>query len=282
MRDQPDLEKQKDDTSMQRKLVFEVPPVGEELYDISLVIPVYNQAKNVIQTLDRIKRIMNLTKLRYELIVVNDGSTDNTLELLQREKETDSRVKLFSYDKNEGKGYAVRTGIMNSKGKAVVFIDGDSDISVESIVGFIAALRSWDIIIASKAHPLSRVNTPLSRRLLSKGFNYLVRLMLGLKFRDTQSGMKAGNGDVLRVLFKFMTVRRYAFDVELLAIAHAMKLRIKEMPIELNIDGGFNIAEILVMFKDLLAIWYRYGKIKAKSEELNLTIKYLLSEKRYN
>ena len=267
---------------MQRKLVFEVPPVGEELYDISLVIPVYNQAKNVIQTLDRIKKIMNLTKLRYELIVVNDGSTDNTLQLLQREEETDSRVKLFSYDKNEGKGYAVRIGIMNSKGKAVVFIDGDSDISVESIVGFIAALRSWDIIIASKAHPLSRVNTPLSRRILSKGFNYLVRLMLGLKFRDTQSGMKAGNGHVLRVLFKFMTVRRYAFDVELIAIAHAMKLRIKEMPIELNIDSGFNIAEILVMFKDLLAIWYRYGKIKAKSEELNLTIKYLLSEKRYN
>lgn len=282
LRDQLDLEKQIDDTNMQRKQFIEVPPGGEELYEISLVVPVYNQAKNITQTLDRIRKIMIQTQLPYEIIVVNDGSTDNTLELLQRQKETDCRVKLFSYDKNKGKGYAVRTGIMNSKGEAIVFIDGDSDVSVESIVEFIAAFRSCDLIIASKAHPLSRVNAPLSRRILSKGFNYLVRLMLGLEFRDTQSGLKAGNGDVLRVLFKFMTVRRYAFDVELLAMAHAMKLRVKEMPIEINLDGRFNIAEILVMLKDLLAISYRYRKMKAKSEELNLTIKYLLSEKRHN
>lgn len=257
-----------DDSRTQQVQEAEVELNAEESIEVSLVIPVYNQSRQISLTIDHINKIMNSTPLRYEIIIVNDGSTDDTLEILQRQEKKDPRLKVFSYDKNRGKGYAVRTGIMNSNANVAVFIDSDFDISPYNIIEYIMALESGDLIVASKAHPLSKVNAPLSRRILSKGFNLLVRLMLGLKIKDTQSGLKVGKGDILRLLFEPMTIQRYAFDVELLAIAHAMKLRIKEMPINLNIDARFKVRDILVMFRDVMSISYRYRKITSKWQAL--------------
>lgn len=224
---------------------------------ISLVIPIYNQEKNAHLALNRIKSVLDLTLLNYEIVAINDGSIDKTLEILQNEQRKDSRIQVVSYFPNRGKGYAVKTGILRSKGKVVVFTDGDLDVSPKTIVDYIKELENCNLVIASKRHPLSKINAPASRKLLSRAFNIVVRILTGIKIKDTQSGLKAGNGDVLRTIFKVMLVKRYAFDVELLAIATALKLSIKEMPVEINLDRGFKLREIVRMFIDVLAISYR-------------------------
>ena len=228
---------------------------------ISVVIPVHNQEKTISLLLSRIKGILNSTLRSYEIVVVNDGSFDNTFGVLQKEEELDSHMKVISYTPNRGKGYAVKTGVIQSSGNIVIFADGDLDISHDKIREYITELENCDIVIASKRHPQSKVNAPFSRKFLSRMFNLFVRMVIGLKVKDTQSGLKAGKGASLRTIFRIMLVKRYAFDVELLTIASALNLKIREMPVEINLDHNFKVQDIVKMLLDVTAITYRY-KIK--------------------
>ena len=225
---------------------------------ISVVIPVHNQEMEISSLLIKIKEILNSTMQSYEILVVNDGSYDNTLNVLQKEELLDSCIKIISYTPNRGKGHAVKTGVMQASGSIIIFVDGDFNISHDKIKEYIEELKNCDLVIASKRHPLSKVNAPTSRIFLSRVFNLLVRLLVGVKMKDTQSGLKAGNGAALRMIFGVMLVKRYAFDVELLAIATAMHLSIRELPIEINLDHGFRIQDIVKMLLDITAISYRH------------------------
>ena len=225
---------------------------------ISVVIPVHNQEMEISSLLIKIKEILNSTMQSYEILVVNDGSYDNTLNVLQKEELLDSCIKIISYTPNRGKGHAVKTGVMQASGSVIIFVDGDFNISHDKIKEYIEELKNCDLVIASKRHPLSKVNAPTSRIFLSRVFNLLVRLFVGVKMKDTQSGLKAGNGAALRMIFGVMLVKRYAFDVELLAIATAMHLNIRELPIEINLDHGFRIQDIVKMLLDITAISYRH------------------------
>jgi hypothetical protein len=142
-------------------------------------------------------------------------------------------------------------------GDIVVFLDGDLNISPVEIREFINQLEGYDLTIASKAHPLSVVSGPTERMFLSKAFNLLVRLLVGIKIKDTQSGLKVGRGPALRTIFEKIAVKRYAFDVELLAIATKLDLKIKELPIRVTMDSSFNMKEIVKMFLDVMRISYR-------------------------
>lgn len=230
----------------------------DKLKSVSVVIPVYNQAEKVAKALERIGRVLDELLVDYELLVVNDGSTDNTAEVLQRESLANKKLRVVAYTPNRGKGFAVKSGVMESQGDVILFTDGDLDISPEIISQYVRELATADLVIASKLHPLSKVQAPFSRRFLSRGFNLLVRVAVGIKVKDTQSGLKAGNGDVLRMIFKVMLVKRYAFDVELLTIANALNLKIRELPIEINLDRRFKMRDVMRMFVDVLAISYRY------------------------
>lgn len=225
---------------------------------LSVVVPVYNQAENVCTSLERIKKVLNSMALTFEIIVVNDGSRDNTLEVLRQEEKLDPNIRIITYSQNKGKGHAVRTGIIRSRGETVMFTDGDLDISPNMINDYVDQLEDSDLVIASKRHPLSRYDAPASRKFLSRGFNLLVRVATGIRLRDTQSGLKAGNGEALRTIFKVMLVKRYAFDVELLTIASLLGLKIKEMPIVISLDRKFKLGDIAKMFVDVMAISYRY------------------------
>jgi glycosyltransferase involved in cell wall biosynthesis len=226
-------------------------------YKISIIIRVYNEDSKISVLLKRIKQMLTETNLDYELIVVNDGSTDKTVHVLQEEEKSDNRLKVLSYEQNRGKGYAVKLGVLNSKGDLVVLLDGDLDISPTEIKNYVKEIGRWDLVIASKTHPLSIVTAPVVRKILSRLFSILVRLVVGIKVKDTQSGLKIGNGFALRRIFEVMLVKRYAFDVELLAIATKLNLKIKELPINLTLDSSFNIKEIAKMFIDVLAISYK-------------------------
>lgn len=193
----------------------------------------------------------------FEIIVVNDGSKDQTRDVVATIIQSDRRIKLISYSRNMGKGYAIRQGVIHSHGRYVLLIDGDGNISTEALLPYLIKAKEVDIAIGSKYHPGSTVSAPLSRKIMSRAFQGLVKVMLNLKLRDTQVGLKAGNGEVFRAIFKHTLVRRYAFDVEMLVLARALNKQVVEMPVKIRIDRRFHARDIVRMAIDLIAITYR-------------------------
>lgn len=168
-----------------------------------------------------------------------------------------SHVKVVSYKKNVGKGYALKTGFANATGDAVVFMDSDLDIDPDQISRYVEALKHGDVVIASKWHPQSSVEIPLIRRILSHSFNVLVKLLTGVRLGDTQTGLKAVRKNVSERVFSRLSVKRYAYDVELLAVANLYGLRVMELPVNVRMRGLFNPMDVWRMFVDLLGITYR-------------------------
>jgi dolichol-phosphate mannosyltransferase len=226
--------------------------------NLSLIVPVFNQQEKVAYSLEKIKHAVELAFSKYELIVVNDGSTDSTLAILKDIELTDEHIRVLSYTPNRGKGYAVKRGVLDSHGDAVMFLDGDLDISPDSVKDYVEELRTSDLVIASKRHPKSSVTISRSRAFLSRVFNLLIRLATGIPQKDTQAGFKVGKGEIMRAIFRTITVNRYAFDVELFTIASSMYLKVQEMPVTMKIDRKFNTKDIVNMFVDVTRIWYRY------------------------
>ena len=252
------------------------------MIDISIIMPVYNLEKHISNSLKTIKHVLDSSFPSYELVVVNDGSHDGTLHVLENEVSLDARVRVISYMQNQGKGYAIKMGVRHSSGKIIAFVDGDLEVSPNVLREYVNELKSSDVVVASKRHPLSKRNFPKSRRFLSWTFNLVVRISLGIKVKDTQTGLKLGTATVMRKIFGIMLIKRFAFDVELLTIATALDLRIKELPIEVNSTShGMKVREILRMFLDVGAISYRFRIIrwyqrqlclKGREESINATI----------
>lgn len=224
---------------------------------ISLIMPAYNEEKNIGRAIMRVREILDKCNYDYEIIIVDDGSKDRTKEIAYYYAKKDSRIKVVSYPKNMGKGYALKRGFKVSTGDVIVFMDSDMEIEPSLIPLYIEALRKADIAIGSKWHPKSEVNTILIRKFLSKAFNLLVRILVGIKVTDTQVGLKAFKRDVLEKLMKVQFVKRYTFDVELLAIASYLGLRIIELPVAINLKKAFRPKEIWNMFIELIGITYR-------------------------
>jgi hypothetical protein len=139
-----------------------------------------------------------------------------------------------------------------------MYLDGDLDISPDLIKEYVEKLSTSDLVIGSKRHPKSNITIPRSRKFLSRAFNVLTRMTIGISQKDTQVGFKAGNGEIMRRIFKKARIKRYAFDVELLTIASILHLKVQEMPVIMTIERKFNTKEIVKMFLDVIRIWYNY------------------------
>jgi glycosyltransferase involved in cell wall biosynthesis len=205
----------------------------------------------------------------YEIIVVNDGSTDDTGKVLENLALSERNIREISYDLNMGKGYAIRKGILESRGDYVIFMDGDGDIDAGLLASYLHKLKDADIVIASKYHPESVVQVPKSRRFLSRCFNVFVKAVVSLKVSDTQVGLKAGRGEAFRRIFDSVLVKRYAFDVEMLAVAQLLRLEVVEMPVKIHLDARFKKKEIVRMFLDVLGIVYRLKFSKHYEKNVN-------------
>jgi glycosyltransferase involved in cell wall biosynthesis len=225
--------------------------------DLSFVIPAYNEEGSIEDALGTLDKAVKSKKLQYEIIVVDDGSKDKTLSKAMTYASKNGHVKVISYTKNVGKGYAVKAGFMQTNGDMVVFADSDMEIDLRTISSYIDALKHGDIVIASKWHPDSVVEMPLIRKIMSHGFHVLVRLFTGIQLRDTQAGLKAMKKSAFVNIFSRLAVKRYAFDVELLTVAGLYGLRIVEMPTQVRIERSFSLKELFRMFVDLLGIAYR-------------------------
>jgi dolichol-phosphate mannosyltransferase len=237
---------------------------------ISIIVPVFNQENKISYSLKKIKQAVESAFNDYELIVINDGSTDNTLTILKGITSMDPHIRVLSYTPNRGKGYAVRQGVLQSHGDVVIFLDGDLDISPDSIKDYVERLSRCDLVIASKRHPKSSVTIPRSRAFLSRAFNLLIRMATGIPQKDTQAGFKVGNGEIMRTIFRNASVNRYAFDVELFTIASILHLKVQEMPVVMKIDRQFNTKEIVNMFVDVTRICYRHRVLHTYQKELAL------------
>ena len=150
----------------------------------------------------------------------------------------------------------------------MIFLDGDLDISPDLIKDYFERLSTSDLVIASKRHPDSIVRIPRSREFLSRAFNLLIKVTLGIAQRDTQAGLKVGKGDIMRTIFRNVSINRYAFDVELLTIASILDLKVQEMPVIMKIERRFNTKEIMNMFGDVMRIYYRHKLLHRYDKEL--------------
>lgn len=230
--------------------------------NLSLVLPAYNEGQTIGLVIERTDSVAKQTGLRYELVVVDDGSEDNTSTEVRCFAGKNGHVRVVGYTDNFGKGFALKTGFFHSLGDLIIFLDSDTDIEPDRVVDFVDTLKDADLVIASKRHPESVVDACLSRRFLSYGFNLLVRLLVGLDIKDTQAGLKAVKRSALKRVFPLLSVKRYAFDVELLAVSKLLGLKVVELPVNLHLNGKFKMKEALRMFLDVLGIAYRLRIVK--------------------
>jgi glycosyltransferase involved in cell wall biosynthesis len=230
--------------------------------ELSFVIPAYNEEVFIEDTLGTLDLAIKEKMFQYEIVVVDDGSKDNTFLKAVEYSKRNSHVKVIRYARNTGKGFAIKTGVMESTGDVVIFIDGDMEIDLNTISSYVKALEDADIVIATKWHPDSTVSMPLSRRMLSRTFNVLVRILVGFNLKDTQVGLKVMKRSAVDKIFPRLAVKRYAFDVELLALAHLYNLKIVEMPVKLTLESPFKAKDAWRMFVDLLGIAYRLRIIR--------------------
>lgn len=197
----------------------------------------------------------------YEIICVVDGFLDKTYEQAQKVKYP--KVKVVGYEHNKGKGYAVRFGMVRSQGELVSFLDAGMDISPKGIMMLMAHMEWYnaDIIVGSKRHPVSHVNYPLFRHILSIGYHLGVKILFSIPITDTQSGLKIFKREVLEKVLPRLLVKRYAMDIEMLAVAFNLGFRrIYEAPIEVTFDARTSRIKWSTIFKmvwDSLTVFYR-------------------------
>lgn len=235
---------------------------------VSVVVPAYKQEKTITTDLERIKGVLDNLRYSTELICVVDGKIDKTFEKAQRFAKRHKNVSVIGYEVNKGKGYAVRFGIVESKGDVVGFLDAGMDLNPEGLSLLLEDFQ-WsnaDIIVGSKRHAASKVDYPWQRRILSMGYQMMVWLLFGLKIRDTQVGMKFFKRGVLEKVLPRLLVKKFAFDVEMLAVANFLGFkRIYETPVEIRLHfGGTStitsqkfLKTVFGMLVDTLAVFYR-------------------------
>lgn len=228
---------------------------------LSVVLPVYNLAEAIEDNLRRCV-VFFQGNIPYELIPVDDGSADGTAEALRRAAATLPHVRPVFLERNGGKGAALRAGVDASHGSHILLLDGDLDLVPEPIPNFFRILREReaDIVIGSKMHPESAIDYPLRRRIASAVYYGLVKLLVHLPVHDTQTGMKLFKAKAVRFAFDRMLAKRFAFDLEVLAIAHAAGYRIAEAPVKMDFGnkmGSLTARNVRETLNDTLAVFYR-------------------------
>lgn len=236
---------------------------------ISIIIPCYQQEKTVAANLKKVETTLKNVGYDYEIIAVVDGRVDKTFEKAKKIKS--AKIKVVGYQKNHGKGYALRYGMARSKGEIIGFIDAGQDLNPTGLRMLMAHFEWYnaDIIVGSKWHSVSKVTYPWRRKILSRGYGLLVKILFGLKIKDTQLGMKFFRRKVLEDVLPRLLVKKYAIDIEMLAVAQRLgHQRIYEAPVELNWQQiESHIANNLwgtswEMFIDTLAVFYRLKILK--------------------
>jgi dolichyl-phosphate beta-glucosyltransferase len=239
---------------------------------LSVVIPAYNEALRVGSTLEKVRQYLQTRNYETELILVDDGSSDDTPEILEEARHQIFSIRVFRNDPNRGKGYSVRRGVLEARGKLVLFTDADLSSPIEEANKLIAAAESEraDVVVGSRAldRRLIGVRQPRFREFSGRLFNLFVRIFTGLKIHDTQCGFKLFRRATTRRAFELQRVKGFGFDPELLFLIQRLGGKVVEVPVRWNDNPATKVhflRDSTRMFFDLVLLRWRAltGKYKA-------------------
>ncbi|MCX7847035.1 MAG: glycosyltransferase [bacterium] len=242
---------------------------------VSILLPAHNEAPRIYHNLHRVcavARTLCTSQWRdfvsaFEVIVVDDGSTDSTWSEIQRAARELPELITLQLPSNYGKGWALRKAFERSRGSWIFFIDADLEIDPGHMQHFVSALRAHHVhaVLGSKRAATATASYPFYRRVISLAYALLVRLLVPVPVRDTQTGFKLFTRPLLEAVMPRMLVRRYAFDIELLALAHRLGFRCTSCPVTVSFSnkrGSATLANVYHMFIDTLAVFYRLRLLK--------------------
>lgn len=228
--------------------------------ELSIVIPAYNESARIESALERVTSCITEQGWNAEILVVDDGSSDDTAQIVQRWMQTHPRLHLIQNPGNRGKGYSVRNGLLQAAGDIVMFTDADLSAPMEEAERLITAIREGaDVAIGSRWLDRARqtIHQPLYRQFFGRCFNWITRTVMGLPFKDTQCGFKAFKRSAAQVIFRLQTIERWGFDPEILFIARKLGYQIREVPVTWGHDERSRISYLkdgMKMLQDMAHI----------------------------
>lgn len=210
---------------------------------LSVIIPAYREGERIGQNLLEIDRYLKGKTYTYEIIVIVDGSPDNTAEIARNYGLQIAHLRVIDNPENHGKGYVVRQGLLEAKGQYRLFLDADGSTSITHLDTFLPAFNEgYDVVIGSRkiTGAFIQVHQPRLREIMGQGGNILIKIVLGLwRYPDTQCGFKMLSATAAEAIAKRMVVDRFGFDFELIALAHALNFKVKQLPVRwMNEDGS--------------------------------------------
>lgn len=204
--------------------------------DLSIIIPAYNEEALIVHTLDSLRSYMAVRPEQYEIVVVDDGSEDKTVTYIQEwQKNVDTDLHLLINQRNMGKGFSIRRGVMESCGQYVIFIDADLPYELDAIDDFLKALKNgYDLAVGSRVLPGSEVRgVPAYRYIAGQIFSLMVQAVLFSGLPDTQCGFKSFKSEAAREIFRRASINGFGFDVEMLFVARKLKFAIQPVPVHM-------------------------------------------------
>jgi glycosyltransferase involved in cell wall biosynthesis len=238
---------------------------------LSIVIPAYNEGARIEDALERVMSCVAEQGWDAEVLVVDDGSKDQTAAIVQRWMKNYPRLHLVQNPGNRGKGYSVRNGLLQAAGDIVMFTDADLSAPMEEAERLIDAINDGaDVAIGSRWLDRARqtIHQPLYRQFFGRCFNWITRTVMGLPFKDTQCGFKAFRRDAAQVIFRLQTIERWGFDPEILFIAQKLKYEIREVPVTWGHDERTRISYLkdgMKMLEEMVRI--RTNSIAGRYDE---------------
>jgi dolichyl-phosphate beta-glucosyltransferase len=245
--------------------------------DLSVIIPAYNEEQRLPGTLESVYDYLTAAGRDFEIVVVDDGSHDHTVEVVDDFAREHPRVRVLSYQPNQGKGHALRTGILSAKGELMLIDDADGSSPIEELVRLEAGITSGaDVAIGSRAKPdaTRKVEALAYRKVIGNTFNAIVQGLLLPGIYDTQCGFKLFKGNVARDIFSASRIDGYGFDVEILYIAKLRGYKIEEVAINWHNVAGSKVNVFIdspKMLVDVLQIAFgrffgRYRRLAQRAE----------------
>lgn len=213
---------------------------------LSVIVPAYKEGERIGRNLLEIDAYLKSKSYTYEIIVIEDGSPDNTAEIARNYSLQIPHLRVIDNTENHGKGFVVRQGLLEAKGKYCVFLDADGSTSITHLDTFLPAFEEgYDVVIGSRKieGAFIQVHQPRHREIMGEGGNWLIRILLGLwSYPDTQCGFKMLTGEAAQAIASRMVVDRFGFDFELIALAHALRFKVKQLPVRWMNEEGSTVS----------------------------------------
>ncbi len=236
--------------------------------ELSVVVPAFNEEERILNNALEISRAVSQFCETYEVVIVDDGSSDKTKEMIKKAAATDSHIRAAGYKENRGKGYALKRGVRVARGERIAFCDADLDLHPSQLQGFMKLMDETGAaaVIGSKMHKASKVDYPFIRRVYSYCYYLFLLVVFRLNTKDTQTGLKLFKAEIIKPVMRKILVKRFACDIEILSIIRRRKGKIVSAPIEIFFQRGtfgrIGFKDAWSIFIDTIAVYYRLNILK--------------------